>query len=95
LTCRGGDLPALRAGELVASSLFVSQRFGDTTRVMVGTINVIDLRASHPFLGGWGTDRFWIPAYDSAQTPRRHAFTVADAVSVAGQRGRRVPGVNP
>jgi len=31
--------------------------------MMVGKINAIDLLASHPFFGGWGTDRFWTVAF--------------------------------
>lgn len=54
-----GLLPLGGEDEVVATSLYVSQRFGDATRLMVGKINVIDLLASHPFFGGWGTDRFW------------------------------------
>jgi porin len=30
---------------------------------MLGKINAIDLLASHPFFGGWGTDRFWNVAF--------------------------------
>jgi len=41
----------------------LSQRFGDATRLMLGKINAIDLLASHPFFGGWGTDRFWNLAF--------------------------------
>jgi len=54
-----GLLPLSGEDELVATSLYLSQRFGDTTRLMLGKINAIDLLASHPFFGGWGTDRFW------------------------------------
>lgn len=74
LTYRGGPLPGWQGGallpantsgvfpgasdELVATSLYLSQRFGDSTRLMLGKINAIDLLARHPFFGGWGTDRF-------------------------------------
>jgi porin len=58
-----GLLPVDSEDKLVATSLYVSQRFGDATRVMLGKINVIDLLASHPFFGGWGTDRFWNVAF--------------------------------
>ena len=30
---------------------------------MLGKINAIDLLASHPLFGGWGTDRFWNIAF--------------------------------
>jgi porin len=35
---------------------------------MLGKINVIDLLASHPFFGGWGTDRFWNVAFVAPPT---------------------------
>ena len=58
-----GLLPVGGEDKVVATSLYVSQRFGDATRVVLGKINVIDLLASHPFFGGWGTDRFWNAAF--------------------------------
>jgi porin len=54
----GGHFPIDSRDDLVASSFYASQRFGDSTRLMLGKINVIDLVARHPFFGGWGTDRF-------------------------------------
>jgi hypothetical protein len=42
---------------------YLSQRFGEATRVMLGKINAIDLLSSHPFFGGWGTERFWHLAF--------------------------------
>jgi len=54
-----GLLPLGSKDDVVATSLYVSQRFGDATRLMLGKIDAIDLLASHPFFGGWGTDRFW------------------------------------
>ena len=58
-----GSFPLGSQGEVVATSLHVSQRFGDSTRLLLGKINAIDLLARHPFLGGWGTDRFWNVAF--------------------------------
>jgi porin len=58
-----GLLPLGGKDEVVATSLYLSQRFGDTTRLMLGKVNAIDLLASHPFFGGWGTDRFWHLAF--------------------------------
>jgi porin len=69
---RGGALPPIHTSgllpvnakdELVATSLYLSQRFGQSTRVMLGKINAVDLLAGHPFFGGWGTDRFWNIAF--------------------------------
>ena len=54
----GGHFPVESGDDLIASSLYLSQRFGDSTRLLLGKINVIDLLARHPFFGGWGTDRF-------------------------------------
>ena len=59
----GGHFPIDSLDDLVVSSLYVSQRFGDSTRLMLGKINVIDLLARHPFFGGWGTDRFHSAAF--------------------------------
>ncbi len=58
-----GSFPLGAKDELVATSLYMSQRFGDSTRLMLGKINAIDLLASHPFFGGWGIDRFWNVAF--------------------------------
>jgi porin len=63
-----GLLPLGGKDEVVATSLYLSQRFGDATRLMLGKINVIDLLASHPFFGGWGTDRFWNVAFVAPPT---------------------------
>jgi porin len=57
------ELPLGTKDELVATSLYVSQRVGESTRLMLGKINAIDLLASHPFFGGWGIDRFWNIAF--------------------------------
>ena len=62
-THTSGLLPLGGDGEVIVTSLYLSQRFGDATRLMLGKINAIDLIASHPFFGGWGTDRFWHVAF--------------------------------
>ncbi len=62
-----GVIPLASKDELVATSLYVSQRFGATTRLMIGKINVLDL-ISGPFFGGWGTDRFWNLAFVAPPT---------------------------
>ena len=53
----GAVLPLGSEEELVASSLYYSQRWGGTS-LLLGKINVIDLLANDPFFGGWGIDRF-------------------------------------
>jgi porin len=58
-----GLLPLGGEDKVVATSLYMSQRFGADTRVMLGKINALDLPASNPFFGGWGTDRFWNTAF--------------------------------
>lgn len=51
-------LPFQHKDELVASSIYLSQRIGDTTNLMLGKINVLDLLAGDPFFGGLGIHRF-------------------------------------
>jgi porin len=53
----GTALPLGDLGNLVASSLYLSQRFGDVS-LLIGKINVIDLLARDLFFGGWGVQRF-------------------------------------
>jgi porin len=43
---------------LVASSLYLSQRFGDPVSLLIGKINALDLLENDPFFGGWGIHRF-------------------------------------
>jgi porin len=50
-------LPFGSEEEVVASSLYYSQRWGGTS-LLLGKINMIDLLANDPFFGGWGIDRF-------------------------------------
>jgi porin len=40
------------------TSIYVVQSLGAKTNLLVGKINAIDLLASDPFFGGWGTKRF-------------------------------------
>lgn len=54
----GQILPLGDREEIVASSLYFSQRLGQKTTLMAGKINVVDFLASDPFFGGWGTRRF-------------------------------------
>lgn len=51
-------LPLDSESDLVATSLYVGQRIGSKTNLLVGKIDAVDLLAAHPFFGGWGTDRF-------------------------------------
>jgi porin len=51
-------LPQGYPEELVASSLYFSQRFSPSASMMIGKINMIDLLASDPFFGGSGNERF-------------------------------------
>jgi len=44
--------------ELVATSLYFTQKVSERTSIALGKFNPVDLYASHPFYGGWGTDRF-------------------------------------
>lgn len=54
----GMVLPAGEKEEIVASSLYISQAFGKSVKLLAGKINAVDLLASDPFFGGWGTQRF-------------------------------------
>jgi len=44
--------------ELVATSLYITQKVGDRSSIALGKFNPVDLLAADPFYGGWGTDRF-------------------------------------
>ncbi|HET9061875.1 MAG TPA: carbohydrate porin, partial [Candidatus Binatia bacterium] len=44
--------------DLQATSIYFTQRFGESTNLMIGKINAIDLLSRHPFFGGWGIHRF-------------------------------------
>jgi porin len=50
--------PAGTPNELVATSLYFTQKLGDGGSVAVGKFNPVDLLAADPFYGGWGIDRF-------------------------------------
>lgn len=53
----GTAVPLGNSGNLVASSLYLSQQLGDVN-LLIGKINVIDLLAGDLFFGGWGAQRF-------------------------------------
>jgi porin len=44
--------------ELVATSLYFTQKVGDRSSIAFGKFNPVDLLAAEPFYGGWGIDRF-------------------------------------
>jgi len=44
--------------ELVATSLYFTQKLGDRSGIAIGKFNPVDLIAADPFFGGWGIDRF-------------------------------------
>jgi len=44
--------------ELVATSLYFTQKVGDRSSIAFGKFNPVDLLAADPFYGGWGIDRF-------------------------------------
>jgi len=50
--------PVETPNELVATSLYFTQKIGDHSSIALGKFNPIDLLAQDPFYGGWGTDRF-------------------------------------
>ena len=42
----------------MATSLYLSQRFGERTSLLLGKINALDLLENDLFFGGWGNHRF-------------------------------------
>jgi porin len=44
--------------EIVATSLYFTQRVGKNGSIAFGKFNPVDLLATDPFYGGWGIDRF-------------------------------------
>jgi len=44
--------------ELVATSLYFTQKVGDRSSIAFGKFNPVDLLAADSFYGGWGIDRF-------------------------------------
>jgi porin len=50
--------PVDTPNELVATSLYFTQRLGDRSSMAIGKFNPVDLLAADPFYGGWGIDRF-------------------------------------
>jgi porin len=44
--------------ELVATSLYFTQKLGDRSSVAIGKFNPVDTVAADRFFGGWGIDRF-------------------------------------
>lgn len=57
-TDSAGLLPLGSDGDLVATSLYLGQRIGESSMLLAGKIDAIDLLASSAFFGGRGTDRF-------------------------------------
>jgi porin len=53
----GAALP-LGGESFAASSLYFTQAMGKRTLLLLGKINAVDLLASDPVFGGWGTQRF-------------------------------------
>lgn len=41
------------------SSVYIQQQFGDSVSLLLGKMNMMDLAASKPFMGGAGIDSFW------------------------------------
>jgi porin len=52
------EFPGESPATLVATSIYLSQRFGDRTSFLIGKINALDLFANDLFFGGWGIRRF-------------------------------------
>ena len=56
-------LPLGAKNEVVASSLYFTQKTSAKSSILFGKINVIDLLAADPFFGGWGNKRFMNVAF--------------------------------
>jgi porin len=54
----GAALPLGEPEQVEATSIYFSQRLGDSAGLMLGKINVVDLLSRDPFFGGWGIHRF-------------------------------------
>lgn len=50
--------PVDTPNEVVATSLYLTQKLGDRSSIAIGKFNPVDLLAADPFYGGWGIDRF-------------------------------------
>ena len=57
-TNTGSILPLNGKDSLVASSIYLTQRLGESGSLLIGKINAVDLLAGDPFFGGWGNHRF-------------------------------------
>jgi porin len=57
-TNSGMEFPSDSPDTLVATSLYLAQRFGDRTTLLIGKINALDLLENDLFFGGWGIHRF-------------------------------------
>jgi porin len=50
--------PTTGEGRVVVSGLYLTQKLGKTSSIMFGKINMLDLLAAAPFMGGRGIDGF-------------------------------------
>jgi porin len=57
-TNSGMEFPSDSPDKLVATSLYLSQRFGERTSLLLGKINALDLAENDLFFVGWGNHRF-------------------------------------
>jgi len=64
----GSIVPFDQKDNLVATSIYLSQRLGDSGSLLIGKINALDLAARDPFFGGWGNHRFMNVAFVAPPT---------------------------
>jgi porin len=64
----GALLPLGSADTVVASSLYLTQQFGDRATLLIGKINTVDLLAGDLFFGGSGIHRFMNVAFVAPPT---------------------------
>lgn len=64
------------------SSVFLGQTFGDSVTLLVGKINVVDLAAGKPFMGGAGVDSFWSSAFAAPPSGTVPPYLVGAIVNI-------------
>jgi porin len=57
-TNSGMNFPTESKDTLVATSIYLSQRFSDQVSLLIGKINALDTMENDLFFGGWGIHRF-------------------------------------
>ena len=94
-TNSGMEFPSDSPEELVATSLYLSQRFGDRTSLLLGKINALDLVESDLFFGGWGNHRFMNAVFAAPPAGWCRRCSSAGSAVPAGRGGGVALGLRP